>query len=71
MADVGNSLRVPHFLSASTPQGLMRVMFQNNLKDGMEYRYFDISFDGSKWIVWFFKIAEVKEIMAPQKKGNK
>ena len=28
-------------------------MLRNNLKYGMEFRYFDIQFAQGKWIVWF------------------
>lgn len=28
-------------------------MLRNNLKYGMEFRYFDIQFDGKRWFVWF------------------
>lgn len=60
MSDVGNSLRVPIFLTAPTRDELVRLMLQNNLKNGKEYRYFDISFDGSSWVAWFYSIIEIK-----------
>jgi hypothetical protein len=28
-------------------------MLKNNLKFGMEFRYFDIQFAQGKWIAWF------------------
>jgi hypothetical protein len=67
VSDVGNSLRIPHYLLASTRDELVRVMFKNNLKDGMEYQYFDISFDGSKWTAWFKKVVQTRDIIAPKK----
>lgn len=60
MSEVGNSLRVPIFLAASTPEELVRLMLDNNLKNGKEHRYFDIIFDGSRWIAWYYSVIEVK-----------
>lgn len=70
MSDVGNSLRIPMYLTASSPKDLMRLMLSNNLKSGKEHRYFDISFDGSKWVVWFYAVAEV-DMKNIAKKGGK
>lgn len=52
---VGNSRRIPHFLAAASLRELQRRMFFNNVKDGMEYKYFDIQFDvvGNKWVAFF------------------
>ena len=56
MADfVGNSLRIPNYLSAGTAQSLRRLMLMNNLKNGKQYNYFDIQFVNGKWFVWFFE----------------
>lgn len=57
---VGNSRRIPHFLSSGSPQGLQRAMLLNNLKAGVEYSYFDIQKDGARWIAWFYKVAAIK-----------
>ena len=64
---VGNSLRVPHFLTAGSRDALQREMLNNNLKNGREYTYFDISFDGSKWTAWFYRVAEIREVLKPAK----
>lgn len=50
---IGNSLRIPHFLSASSPKGLERAMLKNNIKHGVEFHYFSINFVSGKWIAWF------------------
>lgn len=52
---VGSSLRIPNYISAGSPQGLRRLMLQNNLKYGKQYNYFDIQFVNGKWFVWFFE----------------
>lgn len=58
------------FLTASSPKDLMRLMLSNNLKSGKEHRYFDISFDGSKWVVWFYAVAEVDMKNIAKKAGK-
>jgi hypothetical protein len=57
----GNLRRIPHFISAASPKALQRSMFLNNVKDGYEYRYFDISEDKKgKWIAWYYKIMTIE-----------
>lgn len=58
MSVVGNAFNIPHFLKAATPEGLRLRMLENNLVMKAECRYFDISFDGQVWVVWFYKIAQ-------------
>lgn len=53
MADIGNAFVIPQFLSAPTPEGLVRAMLRNNIKFGTQFRYRDIQKDGNKWIAWF------------------
>jgi len=60
VSDVGNALRIPRFLSASSPRGLEQAMLKNNLQKSKEHKYFDISFDGKNWIVWFIEEVPVK-----------
>jgi hypothetical protein len=51
--DAGNSFRIPQFLVATSPKGLVAAMLKNNLKYGAEFRYFDIQFSNGKWYAWF------------------
>jgi hypothetical protein len=60
MSDVGNSFRVPIYLTALTRDELVRLMLQNNLNNQKEHRYFDISFDGSSWVAWFYSVIQIK-----------
>ena len=64
MVESGNVFRIPHFLIAGSREALLREMLRNNLKDGKQYQYFDISFDGSKWTVWFYRVLETKAAMS-------
>lgn len=50
----GNILHIPHYLTASTPKGLMRLMLKNNTKYGKEFRYSTPTKDGKVWITWFY-----------------
>jgi hypothetical protein len=53
-----HSLLIPNYITAQTPQGLRRLMFQENAKYGAQLQFFDIQQfnDGRslKWIAWFF-----------------
>lgn len=71
MSSVGNSLRIPRFLSASNPRDLERAMLENNLKKSKEHNYFDIHPDGKSWFVWFYEEVEVRteEILKGAKNG--
>jgi len=51
---LANLFAVPNFIKASSPQGLRRSMYQVQLKDRMQYRFFDISFINKEWIAWYF-----------------
>ena len=57
--EFANALRIPHFLSAGSPEGLRRKMLENNIKDGKVYNYFQIVHTGSKWFAWYHKNAEL------------
>lgn len=66
---VGNSFRVPTYVTASSPKDLVRVMLRNNIQFGKEFTYFDIQKDGSKWIAWYYTEINVMEaLMQPQSK---
>jgi hypothetical protein len=54
----GDVFNIPHFLSAEGPQKLLRAMLLNNIKNGTEYKYFDIQFDGKVWIAFYYKKAK-------------
>jgi hypothetical protein len=60
MADIGSALRIPRFLSAPSPQRLEQIMLENNLRKGKEHRYFDITYDGKRWFVWFYEEIKIK-----------
>lgn len=53
MGVVGNSLTIPNFLSAASPQGLRRLCLANNLKYGKQFAYKDFSFANGKWYCWY------------------
>lgn len=57
----GSARRIPHYISARSPSGLQRLMFLNNLRDGLEHQYFDISLQGNRWYAWFYKEIKSEE----------
>ena len=46
---------VPISITAPNANALSLAMFENNLKYGKCYRYFDIQKVGSKWVAWYFR----------------
>lgn len=49
----GNSLNIPHFVSAKTPAKLQELMLEVNVSLQMEKR-FQIIHDGKKWFAWYY-----------------
>ena len=40
---------------ASSPQGLRRLMLNNNVKKGIQFKYFDIQNVKNKWYAWYYE----------------
>jgi len=56
----GNSKRIPQFLKAANPNGLVRLMLSNNIKLGMQFNY-QIVHDGKFWFAWFnYEVSQVE-----------
>lgn len=51
---MANLFAVPNFVKATSPQGLRRLMYQVQIKDRMQYKFFDIGFVDGSWIAWYF-----------------
>ena len=66
---VGNAFRIPNYLEARTKDELVRAMLLNNIKHGIEFKYFDIQKDGSKWVCWFNMPVDEKAFVIEQVKG--
>ena len=47
-------------VTAATPEGLSKVMFENNLRHGMWFNYSDPSFQNDVWIAWYMKDIELE-----------
>ena len=62
MSGVGNNLKVPTYIKASSPQGLFRQMLLNNLRSGNKYHYQDIQFVKDAWYAWFYKDVSFGEV---------
>lgn len=56
MAVFANLRRIPNVLSARSPRGLRRLMLNNNVKHGIEFKYFDIQFINGRWFAWFYLV---------------
>lgn len=55
---------IPHYIVAASPKELRRLMFKNNLKHGLVFKYFDIqqTQDGN-WICWYFHDLEFNSLI--------
>lgn len=67
---------IPNFLSASTPQGLRRLMLRNNARIGAWINYFALQsvIQNGKpvWFVWYYEpIQHMKDIDAMLQGGEK
>lgn len=51
---MANLFAVPNYIKATSPQGLRRLMYNVQLKDKMQYKFFDISFVDGNWFAWYF-----------------
>jgi len=55
---------IPHFLIASSPKELRRLLLKNNLRAGIVFKYFDIAeMQDGNWIAWFFHDIDVNALM--------
>lgn len=59
----GNSRRIPRFLKAASPNGLVRLMLSNNVKSGVQFEY-QIVHDGKAWFAWYYVLLEAKEALS-------
>ena len=50
----GNIFKSPTFLVAKNPRELTKAMLRNNIKHGIEFRYFNITESKGKWYAWFY-----------------
>jgi hypothetical protein len=64
---MGNSFNIPHFISAESPERLRALMLENNVKMKAECQYFQIVFDGQRWIAWYYKEADEKGFLLKKK----
>jgi len=61
----GNMLNIPQFVSARSPQGLLRSMLAQNMRDSTQYQYFSIVCDpDGKWVAWFYKKLDESKLLS-------
>lgn len=46
---------IPNYISASTLNGLRRLMFRNNVKAGKQFNYYDIQRVDNKWYAFYLE----------------
>lgn len=50
---MANLFAIPNYIKASSPQGLRRLMFKTQLRDSMQYTFFDITYSEGFWFAWY------------------
>jgi len=50
---LANLFAVPNFVKAPSPLGLRRLMYSVQVRDSMQYRFFDIQYIGGYWYAWY------------------
>jgi len=65
----GDISRIKNYLSALSPKGLRRKMFENNRINGVEHDYSTPHFIESekKWYVWFNQKIDLKKAIVNKK----
>ena len=58
-----SKVNIPKHLKASTPDLLRELMLENSLISTKDVRYFDISFDGKDWFVWFYEEIDLQGLL--------
>jgi hypothetical protein len=66
-----NLKRIPQFVAASSPKGLVQAMLKNNFRYGLEFQYFDIQNSGGKWYAWFYLEIDRNIVEEKVKKAGK
>lgn len=69
MSDLNRASQIPNFITASSPQGLRRLMFKTNIRLGGFIHYFSIQFVDGKWIAWFHEDL-VNEFQKPKENSE-
>ena len=56
LSNTANIFRVKVFLTAPTPEGLVRAQLENNLEKGAEFSY-EVMYDpkGKRWLAWYLE----------------
>jgi hypothetical protein len=52
---LANLLSVPNYVKATSPLGLRRLMLNVQIKDSMQYNFFNVQFAQGYWFAWYFK----------------
>lgn len=45
---------MPLFIEANDKRALITKMMENNMKDKIDYKYFQVMKDGKKWVAWYY-----------------
>lgn len=61
----------PNFLSATSPELLRESMLEACIKMHADIRFFDIQYDGKRWVCWFYQETDLSKIIGKKPVGQK
>ena len=63
---------IPKFISASSPQGLQRKMYKNNVDRQKVFRYFDLQETREgRWIAWYYDAMSIEDELREIENGDR
>lgn len=57
------SVNIPMYIKASSPDLLRERMLQNSLLLKADIKYFDIQFTNGEWFVWFYEQIDLMNLL--------
>ena len=51
-------LKIPHFVEGKNKLDLQRNMLKLQIDTHHKYKFFDIQFDGKKWVAWYHGVVK-------------
>jgi hypothetical protein len=66
------TINLPNYFSEASPEKLRARMIEYINLTGLDVKYFDIQFDGKKWVCWFYEKIDTDQLINKEiNKANK
>lgn len=67
---MNKQLTIPVYLEASSKDGIIKAMLENNAKQRKQFQYTTPMKDGRKWVVWYYADLSLGEWMERVSRGK-